>query len=1137
MNDESNPQSDFNTGTLPQISAPPKPPERRPDPIPIPIPKPPVTEPDLFAQTLAAPASYDPNAVANSRKSEYGSVPYESASGTFVAPSGYVPQGGRTTTTDTTKVSRFGVVRPLAKGGMGQVSVAVDRELDRQVVLKEIQPHYARDPLVASRFLLEAQVTGRLEHPGVVPVYGLNQHPDGTPYYAMRFITGDSLQDAIRDFHAKDKDPYRDPHERSLLMRQFLKRFVDICNTIGYAHSREILHRDLKPANVMLGAFGETLVVDWGLAKDISAAARRKPDTTAVIPILAAQRIVAQAPVESPGATGNWNFQPSVAPSPNGESGTQTEMGTAMGTPSFMSPEQADGLWDEIGPAADIYSLGATLYTILGGHAPFSGKVEEILKKVRYGASIPLQEMKPGVPLALEAICKKAMSLNPDHRHASAMLLGVDVERWLADEPISCYREPFSLRASRWVKRHRTLVTTSAALLVTAAVGLTVGLIAVNNEKNRTVEAKQQTEVAYAELGVAHDDLTVEQQKTIAARDRAIRARGEARDALLSLSDDAMTEILTGQQPLTGQQKRFLESILKKYERFVAETPDTAESKLFVAGAWYRAGRLHSRLGNTPLAEEAFQKADDLIATAPAQADADDRTLLQGEIQLYRGILQLGTGKFDAAKATLQKAGDTFSTMVKSDVDGKKPFRAEIWHRLGQADDRLGLAYLRLNQPAEAEAFFRAALQNRQILAQNVTNEPEYQYRLAQSLRQIGLLYHKSGLAVEARNSTVQARDILVKLLVDNPTSAPYLVQLADADTLLANIAIQRQPGDSGTRTADRMPYIGRLANRVPLSDLTPKSEPIPANVPRKETPALRHADDSVKAWSRLIAIYPADPGYREQFAQANLNYAAALQVIGRLRDATTALSAAERVLQDIATRGTAGGQTAMLLGRIHHSKAVLFRERDELTDADVSAKAAIDIANGLVKASPTNLDYANDLVYYTIELATIQLAKQDAKAASETLAPVYDLMLTSAKTHPNDRDSIINMRTFVRLQASLLAERGQYDQFDRAAKALEALPLSVNDIRFAIACLYGRGAILASYDPNLNGERQQVLASELSESALDKIRDAIANGFTRRDLLEAEQDLSKVRDRIDYPTAANAIREALPPPREGAKK
>ena len=301
MNDESNPQSDFDTGTLPQISAPPKPPERRPEPIP----KPPVSEPDLFAQTLAAPASYDPNAVSSSRQSEYGSVPYDSAGGTFAAPTGYAPQSTRGPATEGPKVSRFGVVRPLAKGGMGQVSVAVDRELDRQVVLKEIQPRYARDPSVASRFLLEAQVTGRLEHPGVVPVYGLNQHPDGTPYYAMRFITGDSLQDAIRDFHAKDSDPYRDPHERSLLLRQLLKRFVDICNTIGYAHSREILHRDLKPANVMLGAFGETLVVDWGLAKDISAAARLKPNATATIPILATQRIApAAAPEDSAGPTG-----------------------------------------------------------------------------------------------------------------------------------------------------------------------------------------------------------------------------------------------------------------------------------------------------------------------------------------------------------------------------------------------------------------------------------------------------------------------------------------------------------------------------------------------------------------------------------------------------------------------------------------------------------------------------------------------------------------------------------------------------------------------------------------------------------------------------------------------------------------
>jgi serine/threonine protein kinase len=157
------------------------------------------------------------------------------------------------------------VLRPHARGGLGEVFVARDQELHREVALKEIQARHD-DPRSRSRFLLEAEVTGGLEHPGVVPVYGLGAYPDGRPFYAMRLIKGDSLKEAIGRFHQADV-PGRDPGERRLALRGLLRRFVDVCNAVAYAHSRGVLHRDLKPSNVMLGPYGETLVVDWGLAK------------------------------------------------------------------------------------------------------------------------------------------------------------------------------------------------------------------------------------------------------------------------------------------------------------------------------------------------------------------------------------------------------------------------------------------------------------------------------------------------------------------------------------------------------------------------------------------------------------------------------------------------------------------------------------------------------------------------------------------------------------------------------------------------------------------------------------------------------------------------------------------------------
>ncbi|HEY2155726.1 MAG TPA: serine/threonine-protein kinase, partial [Isosphaeraceae bacterium] len=173
--------------------------------------------------------------------------------------------------TATSDGQRFRVLRPHAKGGLGAVFVALDAELNREVALKQILDHHADDPASRQRFLVEAEITGGLEHPGIVPVYGLGTYGNGRPYYAMRFVQGDSLKEAIERFHA-DESVRRDAGRRSLELRKLLRRFTDVCNAIEYAHSRGVIHRDIKPANIILGKHGETLVVDWGLAKAVGRA-------------------------------------------------------------------------------------------------------------------------------------------------------------------------------------------------------------------------------------------------------------------------------------------------------------------------------------------------------------------------------------------------------------------------------------------------------------------------------------------------------------------------------------------------------------------------------------------------------------------------------------------------------------------------------------------------------------------------------------------------------------------------------------------------------------------------------------------------------------------------------------------------
>ncbi|HWB12253.1 MAG TPA: bifunctional serine/threonine-protein kinase/formylglycine-generating enzyme family protein [Pirellulales bacterium] len=363
---------------------------------------------------------------------------------------------------------RFKVLWQHASGGLGRVSVALDNELHRHVALKEIHPELADHAECRARFLLEAEVTGSLEHPGVVPVYSLGSWHDGRPFYAMRLIRGKSLEEAVRQFHEVPCEA----GERELRLRKLLRRFIDICNAVDYAHSRGVLHRDIKPANVMLGPYGETLVVDWGLAKP--ATSRDMPSGTAE----------------------TW-----LAPQTAGNT-PATRAGSVIGTPAYMGPEQAAGALDQLGPASDVYSLGATLYTVLTNRAPFEDENDFSVMRARIltGDFRRPREVKPNVPRPLEAICLKAMALEPGDRYVSASALAEDVENWLGDAPVRAYREGRVERLSRWSRRHRAWARAGAfSLVLVTLVALTASWL-VNRARVQTEEAHHERAMAQIEL-------------------------------------------------------------------------------------------------------------------------------------------------------------------------------------------------------------------------------------------------------------------------------------------------------------------------------------------------------------------------------------------------------------------------------------------------------------------------------------------------------------------------------------------------------------------------------------------------------------------------------------------------------------
>jgi tetratricopeptide (TPR) repeat protein len=345
---------------------------------------------------------------------------------------------------------RYTVGGEHARGGLGRVLRARDRRLGRPVAIKEL---LHRNDSAEARFVREARITARLQHPGVVPIYEAGQWPDGKPFYAMKLVAGKPLSDVIA--------------ERPQLAQRLalLPKLLAVAETIAYAHSLRIVHRDLKPSNVLIGEYGETVVIDWGLAKgldDHGAAEEALPDSDD-----------APAAADEPGLT--------VA-------------GQILGTPSYMSPEQARG--EAVDERADVYALGGMLYHLLAGVSPYRAGVAPgaPLRGVLDGPPRPLAEVCRGAPRDLVAIADKAMARDPAARYPDARALAADLARFTGGQLVAAHHYGIAGRLFRFVRRHRVAVSAAGAALAIVAVTLALSVRRVIAERDVAQSHRQAAE-------------------------------------------------------------------------------------------------------------------------------------------------------------------------------------------------------------------------------------------------------------------------------------------------------------------------------------------------------------------------------------------------------------------------------------------------------------------------------------------------------------------------------------------------------------------------------------------------------------------------------------------------------------------
>ena len=635
---------------------------------------------------------------------------------------------------DAVKITtEYRIERLHARGGLGSVFLATDSTLNRQVAIK-IPKWNQLSPELLGRFEREARVTGRMDHPGIVPVHALQRENPKHPCYVMRFVEGPTLYATIRALHqdagaSRSRDFYH-----TLGFRQLLQNLIAVSNIVAYAHGQGIIHRDIKPGNVIVGPFGETILLDWGLAKIIG------------------EKDELMANGVEPG---DWADV------------TATRTGQVLGTPAFAAPEQLLGHTKAVDQRSDVFSLGATLHFLLTG--TLLVQQHETAKYLHRISSerLSLIKLSSRIPKPLAAICRTATHISPDLRYPGALEFADDIQRYLAQEPIQVLRDSMATRGFRWMRKHRaTTAATAIALLL--LLGFSVLALSLLSNFNRQLESTN-NELATSNLALERSNREAQESRTAAELNFA--AAADAVDQfLVAITDNdrlRQTDFSALRKDLLESSKPFLEKLRdqKPGEVSVEKSRVKALSKL--ASIDLETGRIKEATSGYLLCKTTLQS---LVANHPDEAE-------------FRSLLadcHSSLGWISNSQGNTEQTMENYNTALELRRKLATEFPDDPKCRARVVKSQIGLGILLRGQRdfVGAQEHFDESISTSEQLVADFPEVPDYQSSLASSLEHLGLLLARTGKlssSLEKRRAALAIREKLVQRYPDNVSYRAYL--------------------------------------------------------------------------------------------------------------------------------------------------------------------------------------------------------------------------------------------------------------------------------------------------------------------------------------------------------------------------